>query len=204
MNLEALQAEFRARGFTYLGDTPAGITRMNRWLNQAYLDICEMDDWPFLSRTWTAAAPWTAETNYPLGTVEYVRDMTNLQVLNPIDVRDIIQTADIAETGTPKYFWFDGDTVKVWPVATPSLEVRYWYIPAELGAGESPLIPDRYQYAIIEFACSRAYIDTDNPTLAAICRQEGEKLVDQMRTRLLQRQIQQAEVISTFGFSEDS
>jgi hypothetical protein len=41
MILSDLQAEFQARGFDYLS-----VTRQNIFLNRAYQETCEGDDWP--------------------------------------------------------------------------------------------------------------------------------------------------------------
>ena len=204
LNLEDLRKEFYARGFSYLAQDEYSITRANRWINQGYMDICESDDWPFLSHTFTADSPWVDDAGFPLGTIEYVRDVTNDQRLTAIDVRDISDDVSLDQTGTPQFFWLDSGTINVWPVATVSLEVRYWYIPPDLAAdSDYPTIPARYQYAIIEYACSRAYLDTDNPELAAICRAEGDRLVAMMRDRLMFRQHQDPEFVKVYGFSED-
>lgn len=203
MTFDELKTEFYARGFEYLNEIGAANPddRAGRWLNQAYLEICEAEDWPFLTSTATGNSPLTITD---LGTVEFVRDETNGQILRAIDPRDIAEVSSLSQTGTPEFFYIDNGVIQVYPVSTVSLSVRYWKIASELvGTTDTPLIPTRYQYAIVDYAVARAYMDSDSPEYAAAARLDGDKLVSLMRDRLLFRQHQDPEMIAVYGNSSD-
>ena len=80
MDFSGLQTEFFARGFDYLNDAGTGLTRAKRWLNDAYHEICQTADWPFLETSVTAANPQTLTDARKILTVH---DATNHLPLIP-------------------------------------------------------------------------------------------------------------------------
>jgi hypothetical protein len=203
MALSVMLTEFYARGFDYLNDGAAGEVRATRWLNQAYLDICEMDDWPFLETSVSGTAPFTFTD---LSVIESIKNSTNSQNVRFVDYRTLReQFANLDDTGTARYAYMrNGDTLCTYPVSTDTITVKYFRVVGELVAStDMPLIPARYQYAIIDYACARAYMDSDNPEAAAAARRDGEALVTMMRDRLLFPQRQDAEEITVYGYSTD-
>lgn len=203
MTFAQLLTEFYARGFNYLDDSGAGTIRAKRFINQAYHDICEMDDWPFLQTSVTGTVPLSISD---LGTVESIIDQTDKRVIQPADRRSLVDAyVDLSQEGNPEsYYITEGDTINTYPVSTNSLKVRYWRLVNDLEEStDQPVIPARYQYAIIEYACMRAYTDSDNPEMAQFCRSEGDRLIQMMRERLLYQQHQQPDVISLYNHSTD-
>lgn len=205
MTFQELLTEFYARGFDYLNDGGAGATRAKRWINQGYMDIIEADDWPFLNDSVSGVAPLTITD---LGTVESCVNDTTKRSLSFVDRRTLVESyPDLTTAGSARYAYFsDATTLQVFPVSTSeTITVRYWQIPTELSAaGDTPLIPARYQYAIIDYACGRAYMDSDNPEMAQAARADADSLVQAMRTRLLYPQHQDPDAILTYGYSTDS
>ena len=204
MNFGELRYEVAQRGFSYLLDDNASESRLKRWVNLAYTEIVESDDWPFLRTTTTGTAPLTISD---LGTVANVYDTTHENVLIWRDERDLIDLFwNIGDTGTARYFYFTSPTtIAVYPAdAVSSLRVTYWKIPTELSADtDEPLLPARYHHAIVEYAVAHAYLDNDNPAAAQVARAEGDRLVQMMRERLLLPQHANPDYIRNTGSGSD-
>lgn len=203
MNLNELLTEFYQRGFDYLNDSGVGATRAKRWINQSYLEICEMDDWPFLRATATGVAPLTISD---LGTIESCTNTTQQRNVGFVDYRTVVESyPDLTVTGAADYAYMTGtNTIATFPVSTDTLTVNYWKVPTELSAlTDSPVLPSRYHYAIVDYAAGRAYIDSDNPEMAQVARADGDALVQMMRQRLLYPQHQDPDNVTVYGYSTD-
>ena len=189
--LSAMQTEVYSRGFNYLNDGGAGVTRVTRWLNDAMHEIDSRADWPYLNTTTTGAPPLTI---VDLNTVESVTDISQLRTLQPCDRRDLREWyADLTITGTP-WGWYltGGNVINVFPANTgTTLTVDYYRdAPDLVNAGDTPLMPDQYRMAIVEYALVKAHLDAENETSAQTCRQAGDLLVAQMQVNLLDFQHQ--------------
>lgn len=198
-----LLTEFYARGFDYLNDGGAGTTRAKRFINQSYMEILEMDDWPFLQ---TSVSVQTPAIISDLGTIESVVNTTADRGVEFIDRRSLVEfSPSMNETGTPSWAYItNGTTLNTYPLSSDFMTVRYLRLAGELADDDDqPEIPSRYQYAIIDYACARAYMDSDNPEMAAIARRDGDALVQMMRERLLYQQHQQPDSIAFYNFSTD-
>lgn len=175
----ALQTEVYARGFNYLNDGGAGVTRVKRWINSAMHDIDEAERWPYLMTTTTGAAPLTVAD---LAGIESIRQGDI--ILAPSD-RQALQDkfGNLTTTGTPTYYYAtSATTIAVYPVSTATLTVNYWKFATDLSAnGDTPAMPDRFRESIVERACSIAYRDTDNVQMSAVCLGESERIVQRMR-----------------------
>ena len=205
MNLSAMLTEFYARGFDYLNDNGPGEVRATRWINQSYLEICELDDWPFLQASSTAPLPATISD---LGTVESATNTVTQSPIKFVDRRSLVDAySDLTTLGSPLYGYITyGTTVNGYPVSSSeNVTVWYWKVPTELTlTTDSPVMPARYHYAIIDYACARAYMDSDNPDMAQAARRDGEALVALMRERLLTQQHQDADEVVVYGYSSDA
>lgn len=198
-----LLTEFYARGFDYLNDGGAGEVRAKRWINQSYMEILEMDDWPFLQTSVQSLTPLIISD---LGTIESVTNVTASRNIGFIDRRTLVeQYPDLSATGSPDYAYItQGSTLNTYPVGSDTILVRYLRLAGELAdTDDQPEIPSRYQYAIIDYACARAYMDSDNPEMAQIARRDGDALVQMMRERLLVQQHQDTDLVVTYGYSTD-
>lgn len=198
-----LLTEFYARGFDYLNDGGAGEVRAKRWINQSYMEILEMDDWPFLQTSVQSQTPLIISD---LGTIESVTNVTASRNIGFIDRRTLVeQYPDLAAAGSPDYAYItQGTTLNTYPVGSDTILVRYLRLAGELAdTDDQPEIPSRYQYAIIDYACARAYMDSDNPEMAQIARRDGDSLVQMMRERLMVQQHQDTDLVVTYGYSTD-
>lgn len=185
MNANALASELAARGFDYLSEA-----RRYYFLNQAYLtDICENDDWPFLEAVTTSTAPITVSD---LRSVESVVDNTQQLKLRPLRRKAITDFApDLSGAGSPRnYFISGGDTINAWPAnTTNSLTVQYFKVPSELASpNDTPVIPARWHYLIVEGAVKRAYEDDDEYAAAQAADQVFQTRLQSMRDSLLTQQ----------------
>lgn len=203
MTFREMLTEFYARGFNYLEDGGAGEVRAKRWINQSYMEILEMEDWPFLQTSVQSAAPLIISD---LGTIESVTNVTAARNIGFIDRRTLAERYPSLDTaGSSNYAYItEGTTLRTYPVGSDTLLVRYLRLAGELSQDtDQPEIPSRYQYAIIDYACARAYMDSDNPEMAQIVRRDGDAVVQMMRERLLVQQHQDADLIVTYGYSSD-
>lgn len=181
MDFTALQTEFYARGFDYLNDAGAGVTRAKAWINDAYLEICDEYEWPFLEAVATGNGT-VAVTD--LKTVLWVVDTTNNVALDFLDRRTIVDQVDanLTTVGTPSYWYLNDTTVAVYPVgSTTALSVKYIKVPVVLSAGgDTPVVPARYHQAIIDGAVRRALLDTNNAEDAKAAEAERQAKVTTM------------------------
>lgn len=203
MTFTQLLTEFYARGFDYLDDGGAGATRAKRFINQSYQEICGMDDWPFLRTTITGTTPLTISD---LGTVESVTNTTTGLNVSFVDFRTLAESyPSLDDTGSAEWAYLtQGTILNTYPLGSDTVRVTYHRLVNDLDSGtDQPVIPAKYQYAIIDMACGRAYMDSDNPEMAAMVRRDGEALVQQMREQLLYQQHQDPDMIVAYGYSTD-
>ena len=204
MDFGTLRLEVASRGFDYLLTDNAGEQRLKRWVNLAYTEVCEQDDWPFLRASTTGSAPLSISD---LGSISNVRNSSLDLAMEYRDERDLIDLfGDLTVTGDARWYYLTSEsTIAVFPAdASSTLKVTYWKVPSELSAdSDTPLLPSRYHMAIVEYAVAHAYKDNDNPQAAQVARQEGDRLVQMMRERLLIPSHQGTDFISSLGASVD-
>lgn len=180
MNLLDLRTELLARGFSYLDST-----RANRYVNKAYTELCDEEQWSFLEASSSGASPLTISD---LGDIESVVDSTNEVRLKPLE-RKLIEDYDpkINDTGNPyAYYITAGTIINAWPTTSVTLAVNYWKTSTELvNDSDIPIVPTRYQYLIVDSACRRAYQDSDRFDLAQGCDTEYQRGLGLMRDSLL-------------------
>lgn len=181
--LATLRTEFQARGFDF--DSAA---RVDAWINRAYMELAEEEEWPWLYTTTSGAAPLAVSD---VRMIESVIDTTTGVKLVPLDRRHLTDISnDLAITGSPTFYYFSAEsTIDVYPAATDTLAVRYWKVPAELSAdGDTPLLPSRFHQLLVDGALVFGYYDTDNFEAALQCRDLFESGKARMRESLMVRQ----------------
>lgn len=181
-------AELRTEVFgpySYLNDSGTQAARVDRWINQAYHELCDQAPWPFLETTSTGAAPLTISD---LGDVITVTD-TDGVVLEPIQYDPIrrVVNGDLTTTGSAAFYYLTGGTVvNAYPVPSASITVRYRKKPTNLSsAGDEPLVPDEYRDLIALGALRRAAIDNQAWEAANGYRQEWDaRLLDMVSSEI--------------------
>lgn len=180
MDLVTIRGEVQARGQDHVSTT-----LLDRWINRAYQDVCDRFPWPFLEVTVTGTAPLTISD---LAHALSVLDTTNDAVLEWDDPRTIIERdADLTTTGLPDSWYYEGTALKVYPVNTSAqLSVRYIKIPTDLVAdGDTPLLPTRFHYLLVQGACVWAYERAQDRDAAADYEQRYENGIANMAAALL-------------------
>jgi len=179
VNFGQIKAEVTGRGFDF--QTTA---RLGSWVNDAYLELCDMEDWPFLIATATGAAPLTVND---LGVVQGVRTATHVPLM-AVDYREVAQDfTDLTVTGSPRcYYLTAGQTIAVFPVNTQSITVRYYRVPADLSAdADVPVVPARFHELIVLGALRRAALEeSDGPDYQSFDA-EWQRGVQIMRERVM-------------------
>lgn len=181
MDLAALRAETKARGFDYVTDA-----RIDNWINVEYRELCSRYMWPFLE---------TATTIPGTGTITDVRFVQSVvhvaqaRVLQWIDRRALLETvSDLSTTGAPSYWYFENDTLKTYPATTETLAVRYVKVPARLASGsDTPIVPEEFHDILVDGAVARGYKDTENWTAFNGLKPEYERQVAAMATAEMRR-----------------
>ncbi len=187
MTLAQLRTAVYQRGFHYLYDETGDDTRADYFINNSYIDICTMEDWPFLENIATGIAPITITD---LSSIESVIDSTSVMKLSPLDRRNITDDWDtnLATAGSPTFYYLtQGSVVNVYPTnTTDTISVRYWRQATELVSdGDTPLVPASGQSGIIEGAVAQAYADSDNFDAAQQAYALRDQAVENMRELLL-------------------
>jgi hypothetical protein len=188
LDFTALQTEVFARGFDYLNDGGAGLTRAKRFINEAMHEVNAMDRWEYLYANANGASPLTIAD---LRLVENVY-LTNIDTPLPGQDRRLLESVfgnlTVASSAQPQY-WYRSTptTVATYPRnVTFALTVFYWKFAPDLSAGtDAPLMPDRYRQVIVEKAVAKAYRDSDDRGAEADALAEVDRLVALMRLELV-------------------
>lgn len=163
MNFQDLQNEVYDRGGAYLNDSGRGVQRVARWVNQAYREVNDQDDWPYLMGTTTGPAPLTIAD---LGTIESVINVATQTKLVPADRRSITDRYPVLTTTGVGYFYYitGGTVLNVYPADVSSvLTVSYWRSAPDMAlASDVPLIPSQYQEIIVTGALRRLFLEDND------------------------------------------
>lgn len=192
--LLTLRTEVQARGFDYITNP-----RIDRFINDAYVRLCNMALWPFREMTTSGAAPLTITD---LGVLASVVDTDNgNNALTWRDRRTLVDTyGDLTAAGTPQHFYIeDGGTLRAYP-AGGTLTVRYWRRAVKLvNDGDLSIVPDDYSDVLVDMAVRRAYIDSDNFAAASALKADVDERVGQMMVDLLVQQVHDDNYIEVHG-----
>lgn len=185
MNFSELKDELFARGTDYLEEDAAGIARAERWINQAYRRILNLQAWPFLQAVATGPAGEGYVQINDLRKIRYVVDLTNGPTSGrPLSRRTredlTLAGEDVDIEGTPEsYFVEQGIFVQGWPRGG-TIQVYYVKRVDPLTGTDSPLFDEEYHDIIIDLAMMKAYKDSDNFEALAATKQEAKEALDAM------------------------
>jgi len=179
VNFQQLQDEVTGRGFDFQSSA-----RVGSWVNNAYTELCDLEDWPFLQASASGPAPLTIAD---LGVVEGVRTQAGVRLM-AIDRRQLEHdVTDLTTAGSPScYYLTAGQTISTYPTSMASITVRYWKTPAEMVSTLAvPIIPARFHELIVLGALRRAALEeSDGPDYASFDA-EWQRGVQIMRERVL-------------------
>jgi hypothetical protein len=186
VNYSQLQQEVFDSGLGYLNDAGNGLLRVQRWINQAYLEVCATDNWPFLETTLTTVAPVTISD---LSEVLVVLDTDNDVRLEQADYDSVTELGlDPTTMGTAQFWYQANMTISLYPVSTANLSIRYIKTPAELAsAGDTPIIPTEFHDLIVLGAWRRGLLDDQDAGDFSLVKAEWNERVQMMRDKYLPR-----------------
>jgi hypothetical protein len=181
-SLSDLLTEFYGRGYDDLQQDAVGQARATRWINQADGELTLEEPWPFRLSTASGAAPLTIADLDEVLSVTLDEDRTELVEMTERELTGY----DLEATGTAVYFYRDDLTVRVWPVSTATVDVRYYRLPVELVApADTSMIPEQYMNAIVDRAVMAAGANRDNPAVVELADRMYQRTLSLMRRRLL-------------------
>lgn len=177
MNFSELRQELFARGTDYLDEDADGQARADRWLNDAYRQILNLQPWPFLVSTATGVSGSGEVTVSDLRRAIHVADSDVGTVpgreLEKITYMELVRLGyDVSQTGTPVYYYIErtdgsgGATFKTFPVGGTPV-VRYLRRVQPLSGTDTPVFDEEYHNLIVDGAMLPAYRDGDNFEAAA-------------------------------------
>ncbi len=179
-----LRTDSFARGYDFMNDGGAKLATANRWINQAYLELCEEALWPFLLATATGAAPLAVAD---LRSIKTVTDTVTGRPLRPVPEDELLDTyTTLATSGGAEWFYVDDTTVRTYPT-TATLSVRYWKVPTALsGDADVAIVPDRFCGLIVDGFVRRAALE-DAPEASRAAEAERQQGIALMRQSLFLR-----------------
>lgn len=180
----SLRADFFARGYDYMNDGGAGLTRTKELFNQSYLELAGEDDWPFLLTTASGAAPLAvADIRKVLNVVD---TGTHQTLWGRTEDELIYDNGELTLTGVPLWYYLDDTTIRTYP-SGGTIRVRYYKVPAELvNDADEPVIPNRFRRLIVEGMVRVAGAE-DSPEAARAAEAERQQGLVSMRRDLLFR-----------------
>lgn len=198
MDLTTARTRLAGRGFDYLTTD-----QLDEALNTAKNNFEDAYPWPWLEDTTTGTAPLTIAD---LKQILYVVDTTHDCPLSGNDSRTLAEwDPGFTATGDPQYWWLDGlTTLKVWPLSTAQLEVRYVKESPELADGsDEPLIPDRYCAIWLDLAVAETLKITNNYAASTSQLQAANLRLAQLIDRYSDRNLMNGDFQTIYGNSED-
>lgn len=178
MNFSELKTELFARGTDYLNEDSAGVARAERWLNEAYREILNLNAWPFLQAITTGTAGAGLVSVPDLRRIRFVADAsdggTPGRVLQRATLEDLVENddADTTTTGTPNYYYVEGgNTVYGYPLGG-TIRVYYFKRVNPMSGTDTPVFSEEYHGLIVDRAMMKVYKDSDNFEASAALKQE--------------------------------
>lgn len=233
MNLGEIR-ERAERRFRDTGGLIVGTNTWNQHINQAMREFLRAGRWPFTVTSETISvspntrlvdldAVMTADAAEVISSIENVYDLTNDRIVQPMPYyalspqepwrfRLYIESQD---PGEPALFSVVGKDLFLVPPPREAVSLRvYWFQdPTDLEDDtDEPVVPARYQEALVSGAVAKAHLDDQNREAAAEYVAEFQGIVTQAmgelilgRTEQIQRMNVDAEATSMqdLGLSAD-
>jgi hypothetical protein len=174
--------------------------RVGRSIDRAHRRICSRRNWPFLEAETTGTAP------LEIADLRWVLSVkTDENPVQGVDRRWLVSTLpNLTDTGTPAFWYLEDQTLNVYPVdPEASLTVRYKKRPAVMADGDEPLVPEEWQYLIVDLAVIDFLKDDDEYSEAVTLRTEVLEGIKEMASDLLGRNLQNVQTVNRTGAPGD-
>lgn len=179
-------------------------------LNDTYQDICSLESWPFLEKTLTgtfvASAQQVSATTDIKQILSFVNTGAGYELL-PMEPDTFYKdyAAVLTQTGFPAVYYQPqvnaaspmGWQVNVWPIPAPltTFQLRYLYIPSDLSAGSTPVLPARFHRILTWGTLLSIYRMEDDPDSGMEFQNLYDRHYARMREDLWSRQFDRQEMI---------
>lgn len=158
MNFAELKQEVANRGYDYVP-----ISRIGVWVERAYQRLCSRYAWPFLQADTTGTGE-IADLGHILSVFD---NSTEVELSGTTREWLINLYSNLTLTGAPEYWYLENKTLQTYPVSGgDSISIRYLRVPPALTENAEPLIPEAWQYVLVELAVIYALRDNDEYTQA--------------------------------------
>jgi hypothetical protein len=180
VNLSEMRAEVQAHGFTM-----TTTTRIDRWLNEAYVTIARRTRLQQFEATQTLAfSSGTQSIALPsnLGSIVSVTVASTGQPLGRL-TGALVDTQVGTAAGSPQGYYLTGGNIVIFPQpsAATNVTLRYLAEPTLLsGTTDVPNLPVAYHDALVAYAVSRGYRQEDDPQQAAAFMADFDRRLAEM------------------------
>lgn len=205
MLVSEMVTEVRDHGFDDLTES-----RILSFLNDAYLDICSREPWPFLEKTATLTVNSAGLVTNPtdIQAVLNIYDSTDGGKLEPQRLDDIsdLYGKNLTEAASQgRHYYFIGSSIYIYPVPSNTLKINYIRTPALLTASPdtTPILPTHIHRLLVTGALAKAAVMEDDPDLAAVYTNMFETRLMQARSALWMRQYDRPETIHDIFWEDD-
>lgn len=179
MNFAELTQELLDRGANYLDEDASQLARAQRWINQAYKEMCNLHAWPFLQASATGGIGAGTVSVPDLRKVRFVGDISNgttpgrrLRKILLEDLESELCVEDASTTGTPEFYYIEaGSMFNTYPVGG-TVYVAYTKRVQPLTGTDTPVFAEDYHDLIVDRAMIKVYKDSDNFEAAAALKDE--------------------------------
>lgn len=171
--------------------------RMYAILNQALREITQQEPWPWRETSATLTFAGGSATPVSVTRLSQPLVITNPSTgrrIQPMRSEDFQKRfpANLTDAGEPELYYFDGYTIKFYPVPPSSvtLTMRYLQYQADVTSGSAEsdvLLPERYHWLPIFLTLSRLYARDDDLELAQFFREDYDRLLNTMKNDLWMR-----------------
>lgn len=179
MTFAQLVEELEACGFQYVSKN-----RLEDWVQRSYAQLSARYQWPWLEETKETTAP------FEIKDLRYVLSVTDTTQERPLwgTTRQWIleRYPKLEEQGNPVWWFLDNLTLRLFPLSEDKVAVRYVKKAPKLAASDESLIPDEWEYLIIDWARVFALKENDEYQVAAELKAStqadlNEMVADQLR-----------------------
>jgi hypothetical protein len=189
------------------GFTDSSTSTKVRMLQDTIWEIEGLRPWPFLETSIDLTFDGTSglATNFPSNfrSASKLKNAVSGLIMEPLDQSDIEEitgTALTSSVGAPRYYYPEGEQLKLWPVPASGTTVRMRYLRwSDAIASDTEesaiLIPVRHHRVIVLGALIRLYDMEDDPELASRFQGHYESRLDRMLEDVFRKQYDRPEYV---------
>ena len=221
MNLGEIIAEIKRYGFGT--GTGHDDTTIKALINTSQSEILSAATWPFTQKSVSPAiAPNSEYISAPsdISKIEsiYIELGATKRKLIRVSPADFLELEAAPITSGPSLYYTifsssllennasPGDKIKILPTSTSGQVATIWYsrqAPLLDSSTDSPFIPVRYHYMLVDGALARLYSSTDQPDQARAAEERFNARLEQMKNDLLDTNLDRFDALTT-GYSVGS